>query len=213
MELPLFPLHVVLFPGRPLALHLFEPRYRQMLTDLEHTDSRFGVVAIRQGNETSPDSDVYTVGTIARLEDVEMWPDGRANITVRGEQRFHIVEMTNGRPYPTGTVEPLVDPEPGDHAAGLAAQVRDALKPYLCGLGAPDELMDHLPTDPVRLGYLAAASLQTDLPDQQELLELRRPEERLEQTLRLLRREQGIARHIGTVGAFRPAGPGGPSLN
>lgn len=215
MELPLFPLHVVLFPGRTLPLHVFEPRYRAMLGDLtaDGADGRFGVVAIRHGREVGGGALLHAVGTVARLQDVTALPDGRADITSRGEQRFRITGLVEGRPYPCGRVELLDDPEPGPRAADLAAAVRRDLAPYLCALGAPPELMARLPVGPVELAYLAAASLQTEIGEQQQLLELDRVEDRLEATLRMLRREQGIARHIGTVGSLRPVGPGGPQLN
>jgi Lon protease-like protein len=215
MELPLFPLHVVLFPGRTLPLHVFEPRYRRMLEDLtaDGADGRFGVVAIRQGNEMGGGALLHSVGTVARLTDVRGLPDGRADITSRGEQRFRITGLVEDKPYPCAHVELLDDQAPGPRASELGAAVRRDLAPYLCALGAPPELMARLPHDPVELAYLAASSLQTEIPEQQRLLELDRVEERLEATLRMLRREQGIARHIGTVGSLRPVGPGGPQLN
>lgn len=213
MELPLFPLHAVLFPGRPLPLHVFEPRYRLMLADLIEGDGRFGVVAIRQGREVGGDAELYEVGTVARLVDVQPLPDGRSDVLTRGEQRFRLVEILHDRPYPFGRVEPLDDPAPAADLGALATLLRRHLGPYLCALGAPEELLEHLPADPAELAYLAAASLQTELPEQQRLLELQRPEHRLAAVLQLLRREHGLSRHLGTVGSLRPPGPGGCQLN
>lgn len=213
MELPLFPLHVVLFPGRLLPLHIFEERYRAMLADLLEADRRFGVVAIRGGSEVGGPAEFHAVGTIARLDDVKALPDGRADVLARGEQRFRVVRGLPGRPYTLAEVEPLEDEAPGPEADALAADVRAALAPYLTGLGAPPELLDRLPADPHQLAYVAASSLQTQIGEQQRLLELDTVEARLAATLRLLRREQRISEAFGTVGSLRPPGPGGCELN
>ena len=213
MELALFPLHVVLFPGRLLPLHIFENRYRTMLADLLEGDRRFGVVAIRAGAEVGGDAEIHAVGTIARLDDVKALPDGRADVLARGERRFRVVRTLPGRPYARAEVEPLEDEEPGADAGALADEVRAALAPYLTGLGAPPELLDRLPADPRQLAYVAASSLQTEIPQQQRLLELDSVEARLSATLRLLRREQRISEAFGTVGSLRPSGPGGCELN
>lgn len=213
MELPLFPLHVVLFPGRLLPLHVFETRYRTMLADLLEGDRRFGVVAIRAGAEAGGDAEIHAVGTVARLDDVTTLPDGRSDVLARGERRFRVVRTLPGKPYTLAEVEPLEDEPPGAEAPSLATAVREALTPYLTGLGAPPELLDRLPSDPAQLAYVAAASLQTEIPQQQRLLELDSVEARLAATLRLLRREQRISDAFGTVGSLRPPGPGGCELN
>lgn len=213
MELPLFPLHVVLFPGRPLPLHIFEPRYRRLVEDLEAGDGCFGVVAIRNGHEVGGGAEYHEVGTVARLASVTRLPDGRAEILTRGAERFRVVRPLPDDPYPRGEVELLPERPPGPMTEELAAVVREALRPYLCGLGMPDELADRLPDDPAAFAWFVAASLQTELPEQQRLLELERTEERLAVALRLLRREQGLARHLGAVGSLRPPGPNGAQLN
>ena len=213
MELPLFPLHVVLFPGRLLPLHIFEARYRAMLADLLDGDRRFGVVAIRGGREVGGGAEIHAVGTVARLDDVKRLPDGRAEVLARGEQRFRVVRTLPEDPYPRGEVELLEDEAHSPGAEELAHTVREALHPYLSSLGAPPELLERLPEDPRKLGYVAAASLQTELPEQQRLLELDSVEARLAATLKLLRREQRISEAFGTVGSLRPHGPGGCELN
>lgn len=212
MELPLFPLHTVLFPGRPLALHVFEPRYQALLRDVMESDQRFGVVAIRRGREVGGGAQIHAVGTVARLTDVRPLPEGRADVTVRGENRFRVARLLPGRPYALAEVRVLDDEAPQD-AAALTDAVRAALKPYLCNLGAPPELMNRLPEDPAQLASFAAASLQTELPEQQRLLELDTVEARLAATLRLLRREEGLARHLGAVGSLRPPTPSHSDLN
>lgn len=213
MELPLFPLHTVLFPGRPLPLHIFEGRYRQLLSDCLEGDRCFGVVAIRCGCEVADEPDVFDVGTVAEIESVTTLADGRSDISTRGVQRFRIHEfLDDDRPYLRARVELLGDvPLNGDVA--LASAVRELLRPYLANLGAPEELLSCLPEEPDRLAYLAAAAVQVDLREHQRLLELDRTDRRLAATLDMLRRETTLIRHFGTVGLLRPPGPNGADLN
>ena len=213
MQLPLFPLHTVLFPGRPLPLHLFEQRYRDMLRDCLAADRRFGVVAIRSGQEACGSADLFDVGTIAEIEHVEELPDGRANIVTRGSQRFRINALLPGTPYLRADAEPLAE-QPVDVEVGtLASQLHSMLVLYLGALGAPRQMLERVPSAPEALAWLAASTLQVELPQLQRLLELDSCSERLVETLRVLRREAGIVRHFGTVASLRPAGPGGSELN
>lgn len=213
MELPLFPLHLVLFPGRPQPLHIFEPRYRQLLSDCMEGDARFGIVAIRSGQEVGDSAEIYDVGTIAEITKVERLPDGRANIVGRGISRFRVDELMPASPYLKAHVNPLQEPpsRPGD--VERAQTVRSLLLPYLASLGAPDELLERIPTAPEPLSWLAAAALQVDVPEQQQLLELDSCGGRLDVALGILRRENQIMRHFGSVGSLRPVGPAGPQLN
>lgn len=213
MELPLFPLHVVLFPGRPLPLHLFEPRYQQMLTDCLDGDRRFGVVAIRSGREAGGCAEIFDIGTVAEIESVSTSSDGRSDIVTRGVQRFRVGDLVPGCDYLKARVE-LIEEDPATPADRRdARQLRELLCPYLATLGAPDELLGQLPSDPNELAYLAAAALQTEVPAQQRLLELGATSTRLKETLRMLRRETSLMRHFGSVGSLRPHGPGGADLN
>jgi Lon protease-like protein len=213
MELPLFPLHVVLFPGRPLPLHLFELRYRRMLADCLAGDGRFGVVAIRAGVEVGGGAEVFSVGTVARIESVNELPDGRFDVVSRGEQRFRVHRFLPEAPYLRADVELLEETPcgPADHA--VARQLRSLLLLYLAGLGAPEELLERVPVDPDELTWLAAAAIQVEVPEQQRLLELGSTGSRLQSAAALLRREAGLMRHFGTVGSLRPPGPGGADLN
>jgi Lon protease-like protein len=212
MELPLFPLHVVLFPGRPLPLHIFEPRYREMLEDCLAGDRTFGVVAIRSGCEAGGCAETFEVGTLARIESVTPLEDGRSNVATRGCRRFRIVKPLDGKPYQRANVE-LLDDDEGADDRSLAAHVRALLVPYLASLGAPAELLSRLPSSPGPLGYLAASVLHIELPEQQRLLELDSCSQRLRLALQMLRRENGLMRHLGAVGSLRPPGPNGADLN
>ncbi|CAN5236243.1 LON peptidase substrate-binding domain-containing protein [soil metagenome] len=233
MDLPLFPLHLVLFPGRPLPLHLFEPRYRQMLRDCLDGDGRFGVVAIRSGREVGTEwrtdeereaaqrgepgdgdlrSVIHDVGTMTQIKTVAERPDGRFDIITRGCGRFRVVEPRHDRPYLHADIEEIED-RPTDGDASAAADLREVLVPYLKGLGVPDEFCDRLPEDPTELSYLACSALQVEVPIQQALLELPTHASRMLAAAKIIRREAGIIRHLGLVGSFRPPGPGGAQLN
>ena len=213
MELPLFPLHLVLFPGRPQPLHIFEPRYRQLLSDCMESDARFGIVAIRSGQEVGDEAEIYDVGTVAEITKIERLADGRANIVSRGVSRFRVDALMPAAPYLKARVNPLLETPTCAADDERAGAVRAMLMPYLAGLGAPEELLERIPSDPEQLSWLAAAALQVDVPEQQQLLELDSCGERLDVALRILRRENQIMRHFGSVGSLRPVGPAGAQLN
>lgn len=213
MELPLFPLHLVLFPGRPLPLHIFEPRYRQMLRDCLDGDRRFGILAIRAGRAARPDAEVFEVGTVTQIEAVEELPDGRSDIFTRGVQRFRLLRLVPGAPYLKGEVELIEEAPVSNSVSAQARELRKLLRCYLSGLGAPRELLERIPSDPSELAYLAAAAVQVEIPEQQRLLELDSTGRRVEATLRMVRRETCLMRYLGTVGSLRPPGPCGADLN
>ena len=93
LTIPIFPLHSVLFPGGPLVLRIFEPRYLDMISACLKHDSGFGVCLIREGSEVGAAAEVYPVGTLGKITYWHKRPDGLLGVTVRGEQRFHIVEQ------------------------------------------------------------------------------------------------------------------------
>jgi uncharacterized protein len=197
VEIPLFELGVVLFPHMPLALHVFEDRYRAMLRDCEEQGVGFGVVAIREGSEVGGGAVSYDVGTLAQIRRQERLDDGRANLLVTGATRFRVVHRIIDRPYPAGEVEYLSD-SPGDpeRTAHLAGEVLPAFRRYVASLqqlaarDLPD--IDDLPDDPELLGYLCAAALQVETPHRQRMLEADSAEERLVICGELLRREEAL---------------------
>ncbi|MBS0579953.1 MAG: LON peptidase substrate-binding domain-containing protein [Proteobacteria bacterium] len=92
--LPLFPLHTVLFPGGPLALRLFEPRYLDMVRRCLREQGEFGVVLIIEGEEAGSAASIATIGTSARLVDFDPLPDGLLGITCVGVRRFRLHRRT-----------------------------------------------------------------------------------------------------------------------
>lgn len=91
--IPIFPVHSVLFPGGPLVLRIFEPRYLDMISRCLKEESGFGVCLIKEGSEVGDAAQVYPVGTLGQITYWHKRPDGLLGVTLRGEQRFHIVEQ------------------------------------------------------------------------------------------------------------------------
>lgn len=89
-SIALFPLNIVLFPGGPLPLRIFETRYVDMVRRCMREDQRFGVALIREGNEVGP-AETFDVGTLAKIVDFHQLSDGFLGLSCLGEQRFRIV--------------------------------------------------------------------------------------------------------------------------
>jgi Lon protease-like protein len=167
--IPLFPLDLVLFPGLPLPLHIFEPRYKQMINECLDEKHPFGIVRAK-------DSSVADVGcTAAITEVVKRYGDGRLDILSEGLQRFEIMQLDQERPYLRGEVTFFDDATAGAPAAQQSTAQRlhaDAME--LIGGDAEPE-----GSDSAKLSFRLAASLPTDLDFKQTLLGMRSEEERL----------------------------------
>ena len=201
VELPLFPLHTVLFPGMPLPLHIFESRYKQMVELCLEKDNTFGVVLIRHGNEAlGPLAKPHCLGWTARIIEVQPLGEGRMNITAVGERRFRIHSLNYDLPYLVGDVEfcplPAEDPESLIPTAGrLAPKVQQYIR-LLNEIEEVDLDPDNLPEDPVLLAQLAAALLQMPPGEKQELLISASPLDLLDSTYQVYRREIAFLRAI-----------------
>ena len=208
-QLPLFPLGSVLFPGLVLPLHIFEPRYRQLVTDLlaGPEPRQFGVIAIRRGRETGVDgvSALYGTGCTAVLRQVEPLADGRFDLVAVGGQRFRLGELAEPAPYLSGAVELLPDEVGDDAEAALAVRaVQRLFLTYLDLLaerGGVRVTVPELPDEPVLLSHLVAAAIVVDLPDKQRLLEEPDASRRLAAERALLAREIRMTRSLTTTPA------------
>jgi Lon protease-like protein len=192
-ELPLFPLRTVLFPGQTLPLHIFEPRYRQMIADCMQTDRTFAVALIKEGVEVGGPATPSKVGTTATIQDIERLPDGRMNIITLGRERFRLHDYsTKSKPYMVGRVAPWPwsDAEPPEDKLGHA--VRDRLERYVRLLSkASDTNIDLNPISqqPTNLAVTAAVILQVSPERKQALLAIPSLGELLRQLDHLLRQE------------------------
>ncbi len=194
MEMPLFPLKsVVLFPGMVLPLHIFEPRYREMINLCLTEGSPFGVTLIAEGREVGAPARSHMVGTAARIVRSERMEDGRLNITTVGTQRFRILEIHHKHSYQTATVAhyPLVNGGTrlaADRAQHLRPQVLEYV--HLLSKTANTNLkLDRLPEDPLTLAFLVAIATQVKAEEKQKLLELPGVPEMLALESKLLSRE------------------------
>jgi Lon protease-like protein len=191
-ELPLFPLPVVLFPGVPLPLHIFEPRYRQMLSDIRLAKNLFGLAYF---DPSSADSDVPPaghIGCVAEVTEVQTFPDGRSNILTLGVIRYRIESyVERGDPYLVAEVSYFEDDEEDEEI--LAAPSREVAETFTRIAQAVRTINDEratLPdisdTEPQRLSFLVAAAMEIDAEVKQELLELSSTSERLERLRAML---------------------------
>lgn len=204
MLIPLFPLHVVLFPGASLPLHVFEPRYRAMMDDvLGETDpgpeSTFGVVCIREGYEVGAPAETHDVGCLATIEEVVRNSDGTMELLVRGTQRFRLTERLPDDPYPRAIVSFLQE-KPGRAAERAMQLAQVALERYLTVVARlakrePPEVL--LPRDPLEASFAASMLLAVDLPHVQGLLESPTAAERLVEVARIARSEAHLLETVG----------------
>ena len=211
IELPLFPLNVVLFPGMRLPLHIFEERYKAMIGDCLEREEPFGIVLIKEGPEVGGPAEPFRVGTSARIINANHLEEGRMNILTRGDRRFQVVEITQQVPHMVGQVRYLEEEE-GQDPSEVAAQVGEGYEVFMRGLAAlAGGWSSHAQAaqDPVRLSYLVASSI--DLPGQirQQLLDAATAQERLKQLLPLLTRSnEALQQEIVKRSPFQ-----GPRLN
>lgn len=204
MKLPLFPLNTVLFPGMALPLHIFEPRYRQMISHCLAHQEMFGVVLINNGPEVGGPAIPHPVGTTATITRVEKLPDGRMNIETVGQERFRIVALHHEEVYLSGTLEAFPLEETESESAQQAAQaLRPWLARYLSLFGEATATRfddDRLPQSPAAVAYLAAIVAQIPSLEKQTLLGLETATELLAQERALYRREISLIRAMLTSG-------------
>ncbi len=167
--LPLFPLDVVLFPGTPLPLHIFEPRYKEMIAECLAQHRDFGVVrAVEQGlAEIGCTAEIITV--------VKEYPDGRLDIVTEGRQRFELVRLNQERPFLRAEIL-MIDDEPGAPPQADTSRVVQLHAELLAIAGAKQDLSD---ASPALLSFHLAGSLLLDLDFKQKLLGLRSEAERI----------------------------------
>jgi Lon protease-like protein len=205
--LPLFPLEqVVLFPGMPLPLRIFEERYKVMIGACQVTDQLFGVLLIRHGREVGLPAEPERVGCTARMVHIDRLPDGQMNILSVGGRRFRLLGparvMTEG--YLVGTIR-LLDDDPAPRVSPeLVSGVCDEFATYCRALlrmaGSTDKGPPDLPADPLELSYRVASMLHVHPRERQQLLEMDDVAARLHQELRMLKRENRPA--PSTIGPF-----------
>ena len=189
MDLRLFPLTSVLFPGMRMPLHIFEERYRIMIRECIEEDAPFGVLLIKSGAEVGGGAVPHDIGTTARIMQVEYMDDGRMNIFAVGEQRFRIVSINTTQPYLRGEVAPLETVAASDSAHAAMPRAREIFDDYLktyFALGDQWTRGVFLPADPNDAADYIATRLDVGAELKQELLEQLDPAERLRRELEVI---------------------------
>jgi Lon protease-like protein len=178
-QLPLFPLNVVLFPGGPLPLRIFETRYLDMVRRCLREETGFGVVCVAEGQEAAGKTSFHAVGTEARIVDFNRLEDGLLGITCLGQQRFRVLEAWRGEDgLNVGTVEDI-PPEPKLPVPSEYAFVADAARKILPELGELYAQVRPGYDDAAWVGYRLSEVLPLSLADKQLLLEMDDPLARL----------------------------------
>ncbi len=196
MELPLFPLRTVLFPGGSLPLRIFEPRYLDMIKWCMRENSGFGVVLIRTGEEARVSSnaeqpDIFTVGTEARIVDFNQLSDGLLGIVGRGGTKFRVEESWEQSDHLLmGRVQALPEEPEGELTTEheeLVVVLRQLVKhPMIEKLGL-DVDFDNARSVSWRLSEL----LPIEPEIKQSLLQMALPRERLAELLRIMEKLRG----------------------
>ncbi len=195
-ELPLFPLPVVLFPGVPLPLHIFEPRYRQMLVDIRGSNNLFGISYFDASTSEKEVPPAGHIGCVAEVNETQALPDGRSNILTIGVIRYRIEEyVERGEPYLVARISFFEDEDEDEDSEALTKSSHEVAQTFTRIARAVrtinDErasLPDIFDTEPQRLSFLVAAAMEVDTDVKQELLELRFTFERLRRLRDMLAR-------------------------
>ncbi|HEX8748544.1 MAG TPA: LON peptidase substrate-binding domain-containing protein, partial [Pyrinomonadaceae bacterium] len=215
-ELPLFPLPVVLFPGVPMPLHIFEPRYRSMLEDIQLRDNLFGLSYFDVSASESSVPPLGHIGCVAEVTEVQPMPDGRSNILTLGLIRYRVeAYLEHGDPYLVGALSFFEDEAEDEDALARGAQeVSTLFQRIALAVRVINDERASLPeipdVDPEQLSFLVAAAMEIDTGVKLELLEMRSTSERLTRLRDLLARAlpgyeerarmHGIAKSNGHAG-------------
>ncbi len=200
-EIGLFPLGLVLLPTEQVPLHIFEPRYRELIDECLEQGTPFGLVY-------ADDDGIRQVGTLAIVTEViERFEDGRLNVVVEGGERFRLVELTEGRQFHTGLVEPVDDQhdptEPDDVQRALELFTRLV---ELTGSDLPAPAAETPQLSFALAGrFDFSADLKQELLDEtSERIRLRRLCELLATAAETVERQREIAARAQTNGKVHP---------
>ncbi len=184
-ELPVFPLPVVLFPGVPLPLHIFEAKYRQMLDDIRVSNNLFGLAYFDSSASQGEIPPAGHIGCVAEVTETQTFPDGRSNILTIGLIRYRLESyVERGEPYLVANVSYFEDDDEDQSTlADSAGEVAETFSRIAQAVRTINDERASLPdisnTEPQRLSFLVAAAIEIEADVKQELLELRTTSERL----------------------------------
>jgi Lon protease-like protein len=202
-EIGLFPLGIVLLPTEQVPLHVFEPRYRELIAECLDDDKPFGLIY-------ADDDGLREIGTLATVVEVtDRFDDGRLNIVVEGGGRFRLAELTEGRSFHTGTVAPIDDrddpPSPKDVRRGVELFAK-LVELTGADVDGPDETVDQ-PSFALASRFELAPDLKLELLEEtSERVRLVRLCEILETVAAAVERQREIAERAATNGRAHPPG-------
>jgi len=173
-RIPIFPLPMVFFPGQVRTLHIFEPRYKELLQMCIHTGSPFGIVLENRPTRAEPHPLPHQVGTLAHIFQVARQPDDTFLIQIYGGERFRVRQFYHDLPFLQAAIDstPMMQTDT-DLALRLFDVVSETLERYLDALtmaSGIDFQIPDVPETPEQLGYLTAVALQINNEQKQELL-------------------------------------------
>nr|MBC7244011.1 LON peptidase substrate-binding domain-containing protein [Chloroflexota bacterium] len=174
LDIPLFPINVVLFPGMALPLHIFEENHQWMITESLESNRQIGIVWANPEAEGAVA--VYTTGTSALITHVDKLEDGSMDILTAGLDRFRVLHLLHSEPYIVGRVE--LFPLESATSPGAARLANKAKAPFVRYLRLVSEVLgttiriESTPRDPTELAYLMAIALQVSMEEKQELLSI-----------------------------------------
>lgn len=170
----MFPLGSVLFPTMVLPLHIFEPRYRELIRDVLDGGGEFGVCLIERGSEVGGEDVRTGIGTVARVHEATELPDGRWAVIALGDRRLRVQRWLDDAPYPRAEVDDLPDPPPGAEELEVLPQVLHRLRTALAKAAeVGDEVAPatvELSDDPVLASHQASALAPVSTLDRHALL-------------------------------------------
>jgi Lon protease-like protein len=184
-KIPLFPLSTVLFPGGTIPLQIFEDRYHSMVQDCLDTDSKFGIVLIKEGQEVGGNAVPHKVGTLAKITKIRKLSQNRLYLTAVGETRFNIIELIQDKAYLEGLVEIHNPPTEEDIEEQSLKEAETAASRHLKAIvsmngGWVKKAQTPLPTDPDQLSFFLAQLIQGSNKVRQTILEETSIEKRIE---------------------------------
>ena len=210
-QIPILMLDMVLFPGMPLPLHIFEPRYRLMIQRCIDADGIFGVALPMPQTAEFDHVLPAGVGTSTHITHVFPLPEGHFNLQTSGQKRFVVHNVQIVDDYPVAEIEWLDDFPSDRNLTSLADHVNDMAQKYFLGLAAENgldlsgQVPIDLPHDPYELSMWVSAALPIQAIEKQPLLEQTSTSSRLEYLLQYLQRDDMIRRAAikqGIVGEF-----------
>ena len=187
MNIPLFPLNTVLYPGGPLPLRIFEPRYLDMISNAMKTETPIGVILIKSGTEVGDAPEIHDIGTLTEISYWHKRTDGLLGVTLTGVQRFKVLDSEiQDSQIITANVE-LIDNIEKVEVDGTQSHLAPILEKILEQLEPPFKTMDRKLDDVEWVSARLMELLPTDLKVKQALLENNKIEERLAKIESILR--------------------------